>query len=913
MTQINIGGKVVEVGDDFLKLSPEDQGKTVDEIAAQIGTQNLDHPHSTVPNEVAQKAVGLNDVVRSGAEGVPIVGGALNKLDALTNAAISPVAEQFMKRSPEDISVDEKGVPNADFWQRYRRSLDIQNKKSAEMAAQHPVVDTAAKLATGTAAMAPLAASGVAARALGMSGTLPQMVTRGAISNAAMGAADEAVRGGDPLTGAEVGAVSGAGLPVAGRLIGKAVNAVRPSGPLPPLPTTDVNGVPVPQFRSSQTGDNALGSQEQMSLSGALGEKPQKIAQSAFDARQAAVEQAREKMGADLSAQTSPDLGAPPGAPQATPHAAGDQIITELAQQHNDQVQQNALRGVGVQASDALTRQNVAGPQLDAHAAAEGMGGAVQQAARTAATARTGAYQAAGETPGTFNPAAFERISNSIQQRLNSGPPENRVRINDRTPLARDALNLIEEQIGSGRVPANDVSPRVSNYNDLLNSGTPTRPIPPITGRDVESVRQQLVPLMRDANAKARGPSPDATDARAMRRVMDAFDQHVRDSVQAGAFSGDGQQLLGRYDAARAAHANYRGMFSARGQGDTVGPIVEKIIGKHPGQEMTPDAIANAMYGSPAAPGGGNTVQVAQRLQNIVGGPASPQWQAAKQGLLSHILDTPAGTADRAPAEQAERLRNLFTSTKSRTLAQVFFSPQDREALMRHADLLESLVPNRGPLGPVDRQVMRLSGADGHAPASSRDAVDMLMSGDGTKASSVALAQRLKDTLSPESFDALRQGMWTHLTTKPEGMIEFGPQAISQRLHKFLSEPMASTLYSSRELQLMKVLADEYKKMIPLPNTTNPSGSGVTGAKVIRLAQGNLLPMLGFIAHGPVGIAAGAAANKALKFVGDRRAVQRTKQLFSGDAAQPSSGPNLERAAAILSHAATPLIGTTGQ
>lgn len=185
----------------------------------------------------------------------------------------------------------------------------------------------------------------------------------------------------------------------------------------------------------------------------------------------------------------------------------------------------------------------------------------------------------------------------------------------------------------------------------------------------------------------------------------------------------------------------------------------------------------------------------------------------------------------------------------------------------------------------------------------------MLFSGDGTKAGAVQLAKRLKAGLSGETWDSVRQAMWNHLTTKPEGMIEYGPQALSQRLSKFLSEPMAETLYSSRERQMMRVLQEQYKSMIPLPNTTNPSGSGVLAAKMVNAAKGNLLPMLGLATHGVGGVLAGAAANKALAFVSNRRTVNQAKDLFYGKAAKAAVNPAFERAAAIAAKAAMPLIG----
>jgi len=157
MTQIDIGGKVVEVDDGFLKLSPEDQGKTVDEIASQIGTENLDHPHSTIPSSVARRAVG--DIGQGRAEGVqflrgvPIAGAYADKAAAALNAAAQPIMETGLSKAP---SFGERMTENE---RRIKAGADQYQQ-------ENPIKAGVEQFAGGTAAMAPLAASGVAARAL---------------------------------------------------------------------------------------------------------------------------------------------------------------------------------------------------------------------------------------------------------------------------------------------------------------------------------------------------------------------------------------------------------------------------------------------------------------------------------------------------------------------------------------------------------------------------------------------------------------------------------------------------------------------------------------------------------------------------------------------------------------------------
>jgi hypothetical protein len=154
MPTLNIEGRSVTVGDDFLKLSPEQQNATVEEI------------HSSL----ASAPVSANNVVRSAAEGVPIVGGLLNKANAATNAALAPVLNPLF--------ADKDQLKEPSFGERYTHSLKDQEGMSQRFEQQHPIVDTAAKLTGGVASMVPAMAAAPAA--FGLTGTIPQMVARGA-------------------------------------------------------------------------------------------------------------------------------------------------------------------------------------------------------------------------------------------------------------------------------------------------------------------------------------------------------------------------------------------------------------------------------------------------------------------------------------------------------------------------------------------------------------------------------------------------------------------------------------------------------------------------------------------------------------------------------------------------------------
>ncbi|MBN9433984.1 MAG: hypothetical protein J0I45_16250 [Bosea sp.] len=165
-----------------------------------------------------------NNVMRSVATGVPVVGGLLNKMEAATNATLAPAVEWMLPRSPNDIA--QKG----ESWgERYDKSLAIQNAMDTNYAAEHPVASTAGNVGGAILGTAPLVAAAPAAFGVSKA-PLAERAIMGSISGGALGGADAAVRSeGDPtaaLVGAGVGAGVGAVAPYAGRLIGKGASKV---------------------------------------------------------------------------------------------------------------------------------------------------------------------------------------------------------------------------------------------------------------------------------------------------------------------------------------------------------------------------------------------------------------------------------------------------------------------------------------------------------------------------------------------------------------------------------------------------------------------------------------------------------------------------------------------------------------
>lgn len=172
-----------------------------------------------------------NNLVRQTATGVPIIGGALNRMNAATNAAIAPLVNPLLS--------DQNQLKGDTWSERYKNSLTEQNAMDANFQAAHPVIATGAQLAGGIASMGGLASKIPAVgNALGVTGnSLLGRTGAGIVSGGILGGGDAAVRSdGNPDEigkGAALGAFAGGAAPAAGKLLGAVGNKLAGSN-IPP-------------------------------------------------------------------------------------------------------------------------------------------------------------------------------------------------------------------------------------------------------------------------------------------------------------------------------------------------------------------------------------------------------------------------------------------------------------------------------------------------------------------------------------------------------------------------------------------------------------------------------------------------------------------------------------------------------
>jgi len=446
----------------------------------------------------AKKAepITANKAVRSLATGVPVLGGLVNQAEAATNATLAPVLNPLF---------DEKDQLKGSWSERRRASLAQQEEMDRRMAEEHPIADTALKIAGGVGGSLPLMTAAPAA--FGLTGTLPQMVARGAASNAALGAADAAVRGEDPVTAAEIGGAVGAAAPVVGNLVGRGVRAVREArnpAPLVPQSTERVAGVDVPLTRGQVTLDPAQQAEEEIMRRGGHGASAEAIAQRADEEARQAIEQARTGIGAQLD---------PTGAsPRTGPQAAGDVVGSELAARQQAEQAAAAARASQVDAQGRTLARDLGGgaAPVTPFDAAESTGAAVARQ-RDAAVARAReAYQARDAVPGAFDQSVPETMAEDIRARLNTG--DNPLWVDPTNESAANrALQLIDQTVGKNTgVLRNAVLPKPAVAAAETSAAAPAAAAA-AEDPTIAELRKKFGDIVANAYAKQHGAAAAAT------------------------------------------------------------------------------------------------------------------------------------------------------------------------------------------------------------------------------------------------------------------------------------------------------------------------------------------------------------------------------------------------------------------
>lgn len=564
---------------------------------------------------------------------------------------------------------------------------------------------------------------------------------------------------------------------------------------------------------------------ERGAANGAMGQDARNLVEPAFKAQDAALAARKAELGDQFSG----------GAPVASPREAAEMVASRAAGASNlaEQVAQNAeQQGQAALAGARLPNFN----DTDAGAVvAQG----VRTAEQAARQARRQAYDQASAHGGTFEPGTFQQVGQSVLRRLGPEYPIDPVL----TPAASRAVADLDNMVGLAG-PSPDM-------------------------RAVDQVRKRLVSYRTAARA-------NPTDRRAMDGVLHAYDDHVEEALANGLFSGS-DQAIHDLQAARAAHRQYAQTYRPQGPGDDVGRAMQQIVDR----DARPSEVANFLYGASQTGIGqrGLSQRLADRLANVLG-EDSPHWAAIQQGLMARAING----ADMNPRAISGRITDLLGG-RGRDLAQRVLTAEQTNALRAYQRGVERAQATRervpqwvSDLGRKNFEpeavITSLFGRSGGTPP--------VTSPDFARA-----VRGFFGDASPE-VGALRQAGWQMLTAKPEGVADFGPQAIGNRIGDFLNgkgRSLAHSLYTPEQRAEMARFAQTMKDLTPLPNTLNPSGTaGMLGRAAETAVKHHraILNMLGFAHGGFAGLGATAAINAATKALGDARTVGRAAQAVAG-------------------------------
>lgn len=306
----------------------------------------------------------------------------------------------------------------------------------------------------------------------------------------------------------------------------------------------------------------------------------------------------------------------------------------------------------------------------------------VQQQAAIRKAAVQNAYQTARGLPGEIHASAFQGIGPQIKSDLSSGTEP--VIISDKlTPYASDMINYLDDKVASLNIP-NKASPTgAPNPQDIVG----------VNLNGIDQWRKTL-----SAYRKQAFSSGNPSDGRAAQAVLDAFDKQVDNAVNSGMFSGD-PSAVQAWNNARAAYSDYASTYKGR---DPVGRVVQKIIGDNKNDPLTPTKVVDQIVGSSGIAPSATNIAVAKRIKGILG-ESSPEWIAAKQGILAKLIQPGEGESAFGTGQIAQRLSKFLNGDVAGTV----YSPQEMATLRDYANLMRRITMPPGSYAPSEPAIRR--------------------------------------------------------------------------------------------------------------------------------------------------------------------------------------------------------------
>jgi hypothetical protein len=299
---------------------------------------------------------------------------------------------------------------------------------------------------------------------------------------------------------------------------------------------------------------------------------------------------------------------------------------------------------------------------------------------------------------------------------------------------------------------------------------------------------------------------------------------------------------------------------------------MENVIGKYPGQEMSPDKIVRTLFGTPGGMPPENAVPILNHLRDNVFGANSPEWAAIKRGVVSHLTEARPGAEPLPEVKQAQNIESFLGNPRH---ADTLFDAVEQARLQQHADNLRAARDEPPAKGTIAQKVAALSGRLTGEEATGEQLISALKRQGGGE-----LALEL-NRLMPDRMPAIKEGMFWDVVSAPPGATEWGDQKIANSIAKFVKTDLASKLYTPNELTMLKAIGEARRQLVPIPGTRNVSASAYRGAAMLKGLTRQFLAMLG-ATHGLHGYAIGHAAGAGLERIQTARQAARAADLFLG-------------------------------
>ena len=638
MPTLDIGGKQVEVGQEFLQLSPEEQQNTVNDIARQIGIAPAEQ-QKAVPitagqvQHEADKALVAKDRFVS-----PKTAEYTDPAKAFgysaANTALFNVPSHLVAAT-EYLSSDKPWG-----WDQYKKQYEKQKEFEKALERQHSTasgIGTAAGIVGGLAVpLGPVARAAQAAKAATAAkygagaGKAAEIGTAGGVG-AGMAGASSAIETLDPLSmktlkdagfGAGLGAGAQAILPAVGKMFTRLPKKTDEAGN---LVLTD-NGRKVLQ----ETFGNRLSAEDLSTL--------ESQAASIFAKKGETPEAAREALLRGVS-------GEAPSRSMVT----GERPTT-AAQEVADLARGKTGEALGAEA------KRLAGEAPERTAIAE----AIPEKLLKKEKKTQAQYEASKELPGEFPashvgpagplqepvPAILHQFMPNIQQSLRDKGIPTTLESTKGYAKAEQAMNYLNDGLLAGNYP----------FGGKLDA------------KNIEAINQDLNRFLQAARS-------DPQDQRAIKTIKNAFHKTVAENIiNPAMFTGDGAKVVAELKKSRSMWKDLQDTFySLKGSGSAefnrmMDGLVDQSAGrilKSPSQGAL-DSAQNIINQSLMSPKAGSAFY--ERLERALG-KKSENMETVRQQMRSLVLNT-EGDLSKLPGKIDDFLKN------SPTLAPKVFSGQ---------------------------------------------------------------------------------------------------------------------------------------------------------------------------------------------------------------------------------------------